>query len=47
MVMYMIYVLSIIIAGLICTSEGLDVQDWKYWVIIGCIAAAYTAGIYR
>lgn len=44
--MVLIYMLLLVIAGLVCCSEGFDQRSWKYWAIQGCILGAYIVGGY-
>ena len=43
--MMLLYSIFIVVAGLICISVGLDIKDWKYWAIMGCIFGGYVCGL--
>lgn len=43
---YCIYLLLCGFSGVICARADIEVKDWKYWAILGCVIGAYFCGKY-
>lgn len=43
---YGIYLLLCGFIGFVCARADIEIKDWKYWVILGCVIGAYFCGKY-
>ena len=43
---YIIYLALCGFSGVICARADIEVNDWKYWAILGCVIGAYFCGKY-
>lgn len=41
---YIIYLMLCVFYGVISNIANIDLKDWKYWAILGCIVGAYICG---
>lgn len=43
---YIIYLVLCGLQGFTCAMADIEIKNWKYWVLFGCVIGAYFCGKY-